>query len=64
VIRWSGEYDRVLTVVRFPDLPDPDTTYLRVQREEREERMARDESGQRGDWRSGLRRYGWDEDDD
>jgi hypothetical protein len=64
VICWSGEYDRVLTVVRFPDLPDPDTTYLRAQREEREERMARDESGQRGDWRSGLRRYGWDEDDD
>lgn len=59
-----GEYDRVLTVVRFPDLPDPDTTYLRAQREEREERMARDETGQRDDWRSGLRPYGWDEVDD
>lgn len=59
-----GEYERVLTVVRFPDLPDPDTTYLRAQRDERKERLAGDESSQRGDWRRGLRTYGWDEEDD
>lgn len=56
-----GTYDRVLTVVRFPDLPDPDRAYLRAQREER---MARDETSERGDWRAPLRTYGWDEDED
>lgn len=56
-----GTYDRVLTLLRFPDLPDPDTAYLRA---EREERQARDDIGYRGDWRSGLRSYHWDEYDD
>lgn len=56
-----GTYDRVLTVLRFPDLPDADAAYLRAQREECE---AWDDAGRPGDWRSGLRSYRWDEYDE
>ncbi len=59
-----GMYDRVLTVLRFPDLPDPDTAYIREERAEREAREERDDSGRRGDWRVGLRTYGLDAIDD
>ncbi|XWV17680.1 MAG: ImmA/IrrE family metallo-endopeptidase [Gemmatimonas sp.] len=59
-----GIFDRILTILRFPDLPDPDTAYLLAEREEREAREARDGSGRRGDWRTGLRTYGFDSTDD
>lgn len=59
-----GRFDRILTLLRFPDLPDPDTAYLLAEREEREAREARDGSGRRGDWRAGLRTYGLDSTDD
>lgn len=52
-----GTYNRVLTLLRFPDLPDPDTLYLRAQRAERD-----DAEGQ-GDWRSALRPFRWDDGD-
>jgi hypothetical protein len=56
-----GSHDRVLTVLRFPNLPDPDTAYQRAQREER---LSRGEHFQDGGWRTGLRTYGWDEKDE
>ena len=59
-----GTFDRVLTVLRFPDLPDPDTAYVLAEREEREAREAHDGRRRRGDWRVGLRPYELDATDD
>lgn len=59
-----GTYDRVLTVLRFPNLPDADTAYVQSEREEREARDEHDNSGRRGDWRAPLRSFTWDDTDE
>lgn len=58
-----GSYGRVLTVLTFPQLPDPDAQYLDEQ--QRRDAAWHDAAGvelrERGDWRRGIRGYSLDD---